>query len=454
MTTTSTETHLYGLPIVDRMREGRVPGVSIAIVSGGEITETSTYGVREAGRDDEVTTQTRFQACSISKPVTCLAMLRLVEQGRVDLDADVNESLQDWRVPANGSWQPRVTLRQLASHSAGLTAHGFPGYPRGATLPTLPQILSGISPANTEGVRVDIVPGVQFRYSGGGTTVMQLLLEQVTGEPIADLIRSLVLEPLGMEHSTYEQPLPEALHEQAAVAHASDGRPIEGGWHVYPEQSAAGLWTTPSDLCRFALAVSRAALGEPGSLISQETAAEMLTPQTPPSEGAERVGGLNAVGIGPFVRIMDGETTYFGHSGGNEGFRCHLLMRRDGSRGACVMTNADGGTPLIINAVDAIAAQHGWDGYSTEPLGELPPRGSALDTFVGEFETPSGVPVRVSRDGERLDVRIGSQPVLPFFANDATTIGCQLVDATLKTSEGGLVMSQSGTETRCTRVDG
>ena len=138
MTHTS-DTHVHDLPIVDRMRERRVPGVSVAVVSGGEIAETPTYGLREAGRDDAVTTSTRFQACSISKPVTVLAMLRLVEQGRLDLDADVNDTLRSWRVPPNGGWQPRVTLRQLASHSAGLTAHGFPGYPRGASLPTLPQ---------------------------------------------------------------------------------------------------------------------------------------------------------------------------------------------------------------------------------------------------------------------------------------------------------------------------
>jgi CubicO group peptidase (beta-lactamase class C family) len=452
MTTTSGR-HLFDLPIVDRMRELRVPGVSVAVVSDGEISETATYGVKEAGRDDEITTGTRFQACSISKPVTSLAMLRLVEQGTLDLDADVNDTLESWQIPSNGAWKPRITLRQLASHSAGLTAHGFPGYPRGATLPTLTQILSGVSPANTEGVRADIVPGVQFRYSGGGTTVMQLLLEQVTGTPVAELIRALVLDPLGMTNSGYEQPLPDALHGEATIAHARDGRPIEGGWHVYPEQSAAGLWTTPSDLCRFALGVAGAVAGEEGALISQETAAEMLTPQTPPSPGAERIGGLNAVGIGPFLRIDEGETTYFGHSGGNEGYRCHLLVRRDARAGGCIMTNSDNGGALIIDAFDAIAAAQGWHGYQTEPLDQIPPAGSALDTFVGSYTTPSGLPVSISRDGDRLDVRVGSQRVLPFFASDATTIGSQFVDTTFTVSDGSLLLRQSGTETRCTRVD-
>ena len=216
---TLTPSHVGSLPILDRMRELNVPGVSAALVEHGDVVAQAAYGTKTAGDDAPVEETTRFQACSISKPVTSLGMLRLVEQGRLDLDADVNDTLRAWRIPSNGAWAPRVTLRHLASHSAGLTAHGFPGYRRGATLPTLPQVLSGVSPANTEGVRVDIVPGVQFRYSGGGTTVMQLLLEEVTGQPIADLLRELVLEPLGMTHSSYEQPLPESLHDQAATAH-------------------------------------------------------------------------------------------------------------------------------------------------------------------------------------------------------------------------------------------
>ncbi len=438
--------------IRDRMSEFSVPGLSIAVIEAGQVVDQRSYGVRTTGDDSPVTPTTRFQACSISKPVTVLAMLRLVEQGRLDLDADVNDRLKSWRVPANGGWQPRVTLRHLASHSAGLTAHGFPGYPRGTTVPNLVEVLSGISPANTEGVRVDIVPGVQFRYSGGGTTVMQLLLEDSTGMPIADLLRELVLEPLAMEHSGYEQPLPQAWHDDAATAHDIDGRPIEGEWHVYPEQGAAGLWTTPSDLASFAMAIQDAAAGNDGALISAGMAEQMLTPQTPPAPGAERIGGLNAVGLGPFVRWVDGRTTYFGHSGSNEGFRCHLMAHRDEGIGAAVMTNGDGAAPLIIEAFDAIAAAQGWDGYSTEPMDALPPKGNALDQFTGSYSLPTGTPVDVHRSGDHLNVVIGDQPALAFFPRDATTIAAQLADATLTKSDDGFVLHQSGTDTPCRRV--
>lgn len=447
-------TRLFDLPIVDRMHALCVPAASVAIFEAGEVTEHRAFGVRTAGEASPVTPETRFQACSISKPVAALAMLRLAEWGHLDLDADVNDTLVGWRVPQNGAWQPRVTLRHLVSHSAGLTTHGFPGYSRRDTVPTLVQVLSGVSPANTEGVRVDIVPGVQFRYSGGGTTVMQLLLEQVTSTPVSDLLLELVLDPLGMRHSGYEQPLPEDLHEVAATAHHRDGRPVTGGWHVYPEQCAAGLWTTPTDLARFALGIQRAIAGEPGALISAGLANKMLTPQSPPLSTAERIGGLNAVGLGLFVRHVEGYTSYFGHSGGNEGFRCHLLAHRDRGFGACVMTNSDSGGPLLVDVFDAVAANRGWDDYQSEPPDELPPSGEGLDPFTGSFLSDSGLTVEVTRDGDDLHVIVDGQPSLIFLASDATTIASEAVDATVTVADDGLALHQSGTETHLTRTMG
>ncbi len=453
MTTTSDATHLYDLPILDRMAEHCVPGVSVAIINDGQVAEEHVYGDRTADTSSPVTPTTLFQACSISKPVTAMGMLRLVEQGRLDLDADVNDHLKSWRVPANGGWQPRVTLRQIVSHSAGLTAHGFPGYPRGQSLPTLVQVLSGIAPANTEGVRVDIAPGVQFRYSGGGTTVMQLLLEEVTGVAIAELLRELVLEPLRMEHSTFEQPLPDARSDEAATAHHTDGSPIEGDWHTYPEQGAAGLWTTPGDLIRFALGIQRAVAGGVDGPISTAMAEQMLTAQTPPTPGADRIGGLNAVGLGPFVRWEEGRTTYFGHSGGNEGFRCHLMAHRDDGVGAAVMTNSDSGSWVVMDAFNAIAREHAWPGYVSEPFDAPPPRGPGLDQFTGVFVLPSGVRLDVTRVGDQLNVVVGDQPVIPFSAEEETKIVSQYVDSTLALSaDGSLVLHQSDVDTPCRRV--
>ena len=243
--------------VSERMSAYGVPGVSLSVIDRGEIVHEVGYGVREARSPEPVTAETLFQACSISKPVVALAMLRLVDRGVLDLDADVNDVLTSWQVPPTGDWQPRVTLRQLASHTAGLTTAGSRATERGRALPSLQEILSGTAPANTTGIRVDTVPGTQFRYAGGGTTVTHQLLEDVTGQPLPELVAELVLEPLGMRESRYAQPLPAGLHTRAASAHLRDGSVVPGGWDVYPELAAAGLWTTPSDLARYAIGVQQ-----------------------------------------------------------------------------------------------------------------------------------------------------------------------------------------------------
>jgi CubicO group peptidase (beta-lactamase class C family) len=209
--------------IAARMEHYKVPGVSVAVIHDGKIEWAKGYGAREVGGTDSVTASTRFQAASISKPVAATAALRLVEEGRLELDANVNDALKSWRVPDNEftAKQP-VTLREILSHTAGLTVHGFPGYAVGEKVPSTVDVLDG--KGNTDAVRVDTVPGAMWRYSGGGYTVAQLLVHDVTGEPFVAAMQRLVLDPLGMKQSTYEQPLPERLADSAAVAYRSSGQ--------------------------------------------------------------------------------------------------------------------------------------------------------------------------------------------------------------------------------------
>ena len=222
--------------LADRMALYQVPGISIAVVDSGRIVWAQGFGLKEAGTADSVQPTTRFQAASISKPVAVTAMLRLAEEGKLNLDQDVNSYLTSWKVPENRhTRQHKVTLRRIVSHSAGLTVHGFPGYRSIDTLPSVPEILEGKKPANTGAVRVDTTPGSLWRYSGGGTTVMQLILTDVTGEPFAALVKRLVLEPAGMTNSSYDQPLAAALVASAAAAHERDGSVTPGKSHTYPE---------------------------------------------------------------------------------------------------------------------------------------------------------------------------------------------------------------------------
>lgn len=432
--------------LLERMGHYAIPGVAIALIADSGIAAEAGHGVKEASGDDPVTPATRFQACSISKPAAVLGMLRLVEQGVLDLDADVNEMLTSWRVPPNGSWQPRVTLRQIASHSAGLTVGGFPGYARGASLSTLREILTGSAPANNAGIRVDTLPGIEFRYAGGGTTVLQQVLEDVTGRPFAELMRELVLEPLGMSRSGYTQPLPNELRTEAATAHGSDGRHVDGGWHVYPELAAAGLWTTAGDLARFAIGVQHAAAGDTDAILGPTLTTAMLTSHAGP---ATRLGGLDSVGLGLFLG-----GPWFGHSGSNMGFRCHLAAHRDAGCGLAMMTNGERGHELVAEVLDEVARDLGWPDWTAAlPVADDGPA-KTPDAVVGAYELRPGVVIEVARDREELVLTLPGQPPIRFLRMSETDYGSFSVETSLAFDDGDLVLRQNGGELRCRRVDG
>ena len=265
--------------IQERLAFYKVPGVSVAVIDDFQIEWAKGYGFRDKEQKLPVDPSTLFEAGSISKPVAAVGALHLVEQNKLAFDEDVNQKLRSWKVPDNTfTAQQKVTLRRLLSHSAGLTVHGFPGYTRGLPLPTVVQVLDGVKPANTQPVRVDIVPGTEFRYSGGGFTIMQLLITDVTATSFPDFMATTVLRPIGMAHSSYEQPLPDNLTVNAATAYAN-GSPIPGKYNTYPEMAAAGLWTTPSDLAKFGIEIMNSAQGRSNRVLSKEMTLQMLSKQ-------------------------------------------------------------------------------------------------------------------------------------------------------------------------------
>jgi CubicO group peptidase (beta-lactamase class C family) len=343
-----------GMSLRERMRHYRVPAVSIAVINEGRIEWARAYGVMEAGGAGAVDTATLFQAASISKPVAAMAALRLVEQGRIPLDEDVNTSLTSWRVEENGHTRDaKVTLRRLLSHSAGLTVHGFRGYAAGDAVPTVVQLLAGEAPANSARVRPDTTPGAIWRYSGGGSTVAQLLMQDVTGVAFPELVRELVLEPAGMVHSGYDQPLPPSRTAAAAAGHRRNGSPVTGRWHIYPEMFAAGLWTTPSDLARLAIDVQRSYNGDHGRVLTPDMTQVMLTTQA------------GEYGLG-FGSVRGDDWLAFSHGGANEGYRAMFFAFADRGQGAVIMTNGDAGSPLIGELLRAVAEEYDWPSQRAE----------------------------------------------------------------------------------------
>jgi len=361
-----------GMNIYDRMEHYQVPGVSIAFLNGGEIVWAKGYGYTSADSTRPVDEHTLFQAASISKPVAALAALALVEEGTIGLDEDVNIYLKDWQVEENKfTEEKKVTLRRILSHSAGLTVHGFGGYASGEDVPTTVQVLNGKEPANSGKIYPDTIPGVQYRYSGGGYTIMQKMLCDVKGKAFPELMEEVVLSKIGMNSSTYVQPLPEALWENAARAHQASGEMIEGRWHTYPEMAAAGLWTTPTDLLKYVMEVQKSYAGESNLILSQEMTKEMLTPQ------------INNHGLGPGVRGT-GDSITFSHGGSNRGFRCVLMAFATQGQGFAIMTNGARGSELMNEIRRSFAASYGWD-YKPEVKSITSVERGELEALTGQY---------------------------------------------------------------------
>ena len=365
-------------PVTDLMQRAKVPGISVAVVEDGRVVWARAFGVADRATGRGVTPETMFQAASISKPVAASGALALVDQGVLSLDRPVNEQLTSWQVPAHDFAEP-VTLRRLLTHTAGLTVHGFPGYSTDGPVPTVGQVLNGAPPANTAAVRVDLQPGSRWRYSGGGITVAQLLMTDVTGEPFPALMDRLVLRPLGMQHSTFEQPPSGARSAQAATAHGPDGQPVPGRFHLYPEMAAAGLWTTPSDLARWAAAISAAFNGEAGGPIRPETARAMLT-----STGG---GNLGEWGLGIALR-GEGQDLLFWHTGINKGFRASLWAYPRRRQAVVIMANGDQGNEVLAPVRIAVGRVFGWPGSEQKVITPTAVTRQSRIEQVGYYTSP------------------------------------------------------------------
>ncbi|MEM7414936.1 MAG: serine hydrolase domain-containing protein [Gemmatimonadota bacterium] len=353
------DTLVYGLipdgggeptSLVDRMQHYGVPGVSVAVLRDGELAWAEGFGVKLSGSEDRIDAETVFSVGSLSKVGAAATSLRLADAGVVHLDTNVDDYLTSWSIPEN-DFTPTspVTLRRLMSHTAGTTVHGFADFQPNEALPTTVQILEGSGPAKNPPIVVDTEPGTLWRYSGGGTTVQQLLIEDVTGGSFADAARTWVFEPLGMTRSTYVNPLP-SEHGNIARAHDRSGSPdaLPRGWESFPESAASGLWTTPSDYALMLLAFRDAWLGESDDFLTHETGIDLMTAVQPGDYGlGPRLGG-------------EGEARYFSHGGANQSYKAYFVVYLESGDGAIVFTNGTRGSDLNGEILNALARSEGW----------------------------------------------------------------------------------------------
>ncbi|NEN22367.1 beta-lactamase family protein [Cryomorpha ignava] len=389
--------------IEERMKELGIPGVSIAVINGGHIEWAKGYGVADSSENRLVTSETMFLAGSISKPVAAIRAHQLAEDGVINLDSNVNQYLSSWKLPENEFTEiEKVTTRRILNHTAGLTVWGFPGYDKGDTIPSVAEVLNG--KGNTDSVHVYKEPGESWMYSGGGYTIMQLMISDLEKTPFPEIMQSNVLDPLGMTLSTFENPLPQKYQSIAATGYRASGEEVEGKWPIYPEMAAAGLWTTPSQLILWAKEVQKTQQTQENGLLKVETVNEMLT------------SGMNDHGLGPGVS----EHTY-GHGGADEGFRANLVVWKEHPVAVVVMVNSDNGS-IIQEILLSIANEYLLPGIEPD-LRKVANKSVVERTpMVGTYIFPElGVAnVTIKENGLEIDGDFTDEPILLLPETDST----------------------------------
>ncbi|WP_428654222.1 serine hydrolase domain-containing protein [Runella sp.] len=360
--------------IIERMKYYKVPGLSIAVIKDGKIEWAKGYGVASQEGAKPVDENTMFQAASISKPVAALAALHWVEKGKLTLDNNINGYLKDWQVPDNKfTTVEKVTLRRLVTHTAGLTVHGFRGYAKGEAVPTVVQVLNGEKPANSGAILPDTLPGKIWRYSGGGYTVMQKALADQVGKPFPVIMQETVLSKLGMQHSSYEQPLSTQFSAFSSTGYRANGKAVKGEWHTYPEMAAAGLWTTPSDLARYIIEVQESLQDKSNKVISKSMTEQMLTKH------------LDRWGLGPGLQ-NSGDSLIFNHGGANEGFRCVFMAQAYHGNGIVIMTNSDNGSAIANELVRGISKIYGWNFGKSKQIKKFSLTSEQVSSILGKYK--------------------------------------------------------------------
>lgn len=410
------------LPIIlqERMKLYKIPGLSIAVIKDYKIDWAKGYGIADKELGNPVTTETLFQAASISKSLNSVGVLKLVQDKKVDLDADINTYLTSWKFPYDTLMGRKIiTLKNLLSHTAGTSVHGFRGYANGEKIPKIVQILNGEAPANSQPVRSIFDAGIKTQYSGGGTTISQLIVIDVTKLPYDQYAQKNVLDPLGMQNSFYTIPPPAQKVSLLSTGHRGDGSPITGKYHLYPENAAASLWTNPTELARFIIEIQMAYEGKSKKVIGQELVSKMLTPV------------MDEAALGVFI-MNKGNEKYFSHGGSNEGFRCIYFGSMEGGNGVVVMINSDNGA-IMEEIVNSVATVYNWEDFykpKIRKLVQIPD--DVLDTYIGEYELNPQFKIAIMREGNSLKLQATNQPKFDIFAEDQNKFFLKVVEAEIE----------------------
>lgn len=374
-----------GWNIIDRMKYYKVPGVSIAVIKDYKIDWAKGYGLADTVKNIPVTTETMFSAGSISKFLMAVTALKMVDDGQIELEKPINNYLTSWKITENDfTKKTPITLRMLLSHSAGTSQTSYFGFTPTQPLPTITEILSGAKISETRPVVVNSEPNKEFRYSGGGSMIAQLALMDVSKKSFSNLTQVLLFDKLGMRNSTFEQPVPSKFTKQSAWAYSSASW-FKGMPYVYPQQAAAGLYSTPTDLAKFFIDVQKSYVGK-GKVLSKTITKQMLAPQQNVSDGSYK----EQIGIGPFLiqrtDNKDPNGVYFEFTGVNAGFLAYGIASITNGNGVIIMLNSgDDVNGLGKEIRRAVAKTYNWTNFLPTEIQPISLTSAALDKFVGRY---------------------------------------------------------------------
>lgn len=390
--------------IRERMEHYHVRALSIAVVQDYKIAWAKAYGWADDSLKVPATTQTLFQAASISKSLNGVGVMKLVQDKKIDLYVDINNYLTSWKFPYDSlSKGKKISMANLLSHTAGLTVHGFEGYTPGKAVPTVVQVLDGKKPANSDPIRSMYEPGLKSEYSGGGITISQLIVMDVTHQPYDKYMYDNVLKPMGMTSSTYQQPPVDKKPSLLATGYRADGKPIPGKYNTYPEEAAAGLWTNPTDLSKYIIETQLALEGKSHKVLDQQTTRLRLTPY---------IDKQAAMGV--FIANLD-SNKYFNHNGANEGFRSNYMGSMEGGNGVVVMVNSDDGA-IMNEVINSVAKVYGFKGlYHVQFRKTAVVPDTVLQTYTGDYQLQPKMVLNITREGSHLYGQAEGQGKLELF---------------------------------------
>ncbi len=319
--------------IEERMNHYRVQGLSLLVIEKGQISQIEHYGYLMAGTRQKVNDQSIFNACSISKFLTSMVVMVLVEQGYLDLDEDVNNKLKSWKVPENQYTKlKKVTLRNLLCHQSGIIdpVNSFSTLNAAHAKPSMVNLLNGTTPYCQSPIEVSGEPWHAFHYSDAGFCIIQLLIEDVMAQSFDSIIEEHIFKPLTMTHSTFSTTFASSKEQSFASGHHKNGKSVTDNYPIYPYPAACGLWTSPADLAKLLLELINALKGSSKIGISANLVKELIQPQ----------GAKEWAGLGVFLE-GSGQEVEISSLGWGIGFQCMLVLFPYIEKGMIVMTNTD-----------------------------------------------------------------------------------------------------------------